>query len=135
MFSIHNYQHIASLVPPLLSLNQVAHVPVAEYSAICAQASKHIWKQKDGTEQGDTNAITVNNAASSGESTHVAPTPVFEKRKKQMSSNPQKSTTGSHQQDKSNQSNQHDVASSLNADEAQTSLPIVENGPPAHYIT
>lgn len=41
-----------------------------------------------------------------------------------MSSNPQKSTTGSRQQDKSNQSNQHDVASSLNADEAQTSLPM-----------
>ena len=117
MFSIHNYQHIASLVPPWLSLNQVVRVPVAEYSAIHAQASKHVQKQKNGTEQGDTHAITANNGVDSD--AHVAPAPAFEKKKKQK----QKTATGSHQQDKSNQSDQHTaMASSLNVDETQTSL-------------
>ena len=69
------------MVPPSLSLNQVARVPVAEYSVIHAQASKHVRKQKNGTDQGDTHAI-MNNAASSGDSAHVAPAPAFEKRKK-----------------------------------------------------
>ena len=157
------------MVPPLLSLNQVVRVPVAEYSAIRAQASQHVQKKKDGTEQGDTHAITANNAigsdalthvapapafekrkkrkkdgteqanthaitannaVSSDALTHVAPAPAFEKRKKRMSSDPQKSATGSRQQDKSNQSNQHTAtASSLNADEIQTSLPMSAAGP------
>ena len=116
------------MVPPLLSLNHVVRVPVAEYSAIRAQASKHVRKKKDGTEQGDTHAIMANNAV--GSDAHVAPAPVFEKRKKRMSSNPQKTATGSRQQDKSNQSNQHTaMASSLNADETQTSLPMSAAGP------